>query len=144
MTSLLTIIGIIILDQGSKKWFLDTIGMKGQRSWLGGKVKLQYLLNRGAFLGFLKESQKALLIINSMAILLLMFLVISTKSSLAKHGLAMMLGGAMGNHIDRFAKKGVVDFITLPPKHEVHYNLADFAVFAGALIVGVGHLIRKN
>ncbi len=47
-------------------------------------------------------------------------------------GLSLILGGALSNTRDRLVRKYVVDYLKIG---RVYYNLSDFAIFAGAVLL---------
>ena len=60
------------------------------------------------------------------------------EGALFKWALALMLGGAIGNFIDRLVRKEVVDFIHTFP---FGYNFPIFNIADSSLVIGVGLLI---
>ena len=62
------------------------------------------------------------------------------KDRLTSVGLSLIFGGALGNYTDRLTRGHVIDFIAFAPKHKVHFNIADFAIFIGAGLLVLGEL----
>ena len=60
-------------------------------------------------------------------------------------GMALIIGGAIGNLIDRFRLGMVIDFIDLHfySYHWPAFNIADSAITTGAFILGAFLLFRK-
>ena len=71
----------------------------------------------------------------------LVFLFTLTKHGCAalKTGLSLLLGGAWSNTYDRLKRKYVVDYFSLnvkwKPLRQIIFNLSDFCILIGALIV---------
>lgn len=69
-------------------------------------------------------------------------------SGLAKTGTAFFLAGALGNTYDRFRRGFVVDFIRFrcfgKKFSRIVFNLADFFLFAGAVLYSLSLLLRRN
>lgn len=68
------------------------------------------------------------------------FLLRSRPSPLTLLGVGMIIGGGLGNILDRVPagrRPGVVDWITIPG-YGPHFNLADVAIRAGVLVVIAG------
>jgi signal peptidase II len=49
----------------------------------------------------------------------------------------MLVGGAIGNLIDRLSHDGVTDFIAVT-SHWPPFNVADIGIVCGAIIAGIG------
>ena len=76
----------------------------------------------------------------SMAVILFLFWLLAEERAggrLGQTGMALILGGAVGNVLDRFTQRGVVDFIDLHVStyHWPTFNLADSAIVVGAALV---------
>ena len=65
-----------------------------------------------------------------------------------KLGLALMAGGAVSNTFDRIKRGYVVDYIGFPFKKEklaqVTYNIGDFTIFIGAILMCVGNFGKRK
>lgn len=134
------LVGLVwFLDQWSKKYAQETLRLSERRYFMEEKVSLGYVENHGAFLGFLKEQPALLHGLTIISIVLIAILAIPYwfmgKGKLSGIALALVLGGAIGNYTDRLKDGYVTDFMAFGPKHKVHFNLADFAIFAGALMI---------
>ncbi len=72
----------------------------------------------------------------------LLYRCLKGKKDLTAAGLTLMIGGAASNVFDRFRKGGVTDYLRFTTGRkkldETVFNLGDFAIFAGALMVGAG------
>lgn len=80
-------------------------------------------------------------------ITLLFVLAFSKKRKAAvKMGLALMIGGALSNESDRLLKGSVTDYFCLeiPPIKKIAFNIGDFAIFAGALMICAGYIKKKE
>lgn len=62
-----------------------------------------------------------------------------------KWGLALVVGGALSNMVDRLARGQVVDFIDfhIGDWHYATFNLADSAITVGAIIIAIHIVFRK-
>jgi len=130
---------IWFLDLWSKKKAEETLFHQERKYYCKEKVSLSLVENRGAFLGLFKNQPTLLYIFNILALtfiaLLAMVHWLTGKNKLVGLGYALILGGAIGNFTDRIKRGYVTDFIAFYPKHKVHFNLADFAIFKGALLL---------
>jgi signal peptidase II len=113
---------------------------------LGGALTLTYAVNRGAFLGLGSSLPPALrfalsLLANGVIIAWGMILILRTASIQVPRltSVALLVGGGIGNLIDRIGHGGaVIDFMVLRvgPLHTGIFNVADLAVVGGALVLG--------
>ncbi len=132
------------LDQWSKYRFEEKIGKDCCMPVFNDRIRLQYLENEGAFMGRFKDDKKKLMLWNAAGIGIILVMLAFSRNRLLRFGLALMLGGAIGNNIDRVRKGSVTDFITFGPKFKIHYNIADFAIFAGSFLALLGELAKRK
>lgn len=135
----------LLIDQITKKKAVE-MGSDGEkRTLFNGKVQLGLIYNKGAFLGFLGNHKRLLMVANLGSLVILLIALISvflTKGNhILKLGLSFMTGGALGNIYDRFTRKKVVDFFAFKWKSNIYFNLADMFVFLGAILLVIGSLI---
>lgn len=138
------LIGIVGLDQLSK-WLVVTY-LKGNPSvplW-DGVLHLTYVENTGAAFGMLKDHRWVFLIFSSVAILALLYYLIRHKPTdrVTYYCLLAIVGGGIGNMIDRVALGYVVDFIDFRLIHFAVFNVADSFVTVGAILLMV-HLLLQ-
>lgn len=109
-----------------------------------GLLRLAYVENRGMAFGLLADSPSglvfALLVAISVATLAVLgFLLWRDRSwsPLAGTGLALILGGAAGNFLDRIVRGKVIDFLdfSLGRYHWPAFNVADSALVLGAALL---------
>jgi signal peptidase II len=136
-----------IMDQVIKKIAINKLAGQKPVYYLNEKISFSLVKNRGAFLGWLKDKPAYLHIFTILSIAMILVIGIpywtSGKGKWTGMGLALMLGGALGNYTDRIRRGYVVDYIAFAPKHTVHFNLADFAIFEGVFLMFVGKWIGK-
>lgn len=99
--------------------------------------------NRGAAFGILQGQQWLFIIITSIVILFILFFIwrIRTKEPLMALSLSLVLGGAVGNFVDRIRMGEVVDFF------HFQYDIYQFPIFNVAdsvIVVGVCLLAYLN
>lgn len=100
-------------------------------------LAISHVENRGAAFGMLQGAGSFLLgttVIGVGAILVYM-LVVPPAQRLYVAALSLVLGGAIGNLIDRFLKGAVTDFID--PTHYPAFNIADSAIVCGVITVAL-------
>jgi signal peptidase II len=111
---------------------------------LGGFVRISFVENVGAFLSLgarLPEAVRFAVFVVLVGVGLLTAIVwllrgAGSRPHLQSAGLALVLGGGVGNLIDRLARGRVVDFLQLRAGslHTGVFNLGDVAIVAGVLI----------
>ena len=135
-------IAVLVLDQASKFWLLSVFDLAHR-----GAVKvtpffdLVLALNVGISFGWFQSdgllAQAALMLIKVVAVIVLAVWMARSQTLLATLALGLIIGGAVGNAIDRFTYGAVVDFalfhIQMAGKTYEWYvfNLADVAIVAG-------------
>jgi signal peptidase II len=132
-----------VLDQASKLWLLYGFDLAGRgRVALAPVVELvlvrNYGISYGWFQGLGVSARWALLAVTAIAVIFLLTWLARAGSRLSGLALGLIIGGAIGNAIDRLAHDGaVVDFIRLHVTaagvdHDWYvFNLADAAIVAG-------------
>jgi len=131
-------VGVLALDQVTKTLASDTLRGRGI-AVLGGAVDLVYTRNTGAAFSLLPGGGLSFAIIAVLvsAGIVLYYRHIVSEPLFFRLALALILGGAVGNLIDRIRLGYVVDFIDL--RWWPVFNIADSAV-----VVGVAGLIIRS
>lgn len=125
---------IVGLDQLTK-WVVRSSLDRGE-VWPGDWfVHIVHVTNNGAAFGMLQNSGPLLLITTVLgaAGIAVYFLNLKTHEPLLRIGLALMLGGAIGNLVDRIANGRVVDFVKVP--NFPAFNVADSAITIGVIVL---------
>jgi signal peptidase II len=133
--------GIVIADQITKAVVLARFA-PGERLEVTGFLNLVLAFNKGAAFSFLAGAggwQTPLLVTFALvaAVVVSVLLVRSPGRGLFSAGLALILGGAVGNVIDRVRYGHVVDFLDLHAAgwHWPAFNVADSAITVGAALL---------
>ena len=134
-------------DQAAKAIARGTLASLPPISLLGGAVRFEYVENPGAFLSLGADLPPQTRFLTGVVFVaaaltaLLVFLFRSTSLSPGQNaGISLVLGGGLGNLIDRVANHGlVIDFVSvgIGPLRTGVFNVADLAITAGVLIVVV-------
>ena len=121
---------IILLDQASKFLVLSTLGFERSKNIIPNLLDFTLVKNRGAAFSLLSNSTSLLTIISILASLLLITVIIRFPpgSYWNLNGLAYLLGGTLGNGIDRLFKGYVLDFLDLVPINFPIFNVADISI----------------
>ncbi|MGH9739157.1 MAG: signal peptidase II [Candidatus Acidiferrales bacterium] len=137
-------IAVLLVDQASKL-AVDRFTSSGSfQVIIPGLLNLVHTSNPGVAFGLFADSQAAwrapLLILFSVVVMGLIIWMLATGRAggpLGRYGLALILGGAAGNVVDRLFHHGVTDFIDfhLGSYHWYTFNVADTAIVIGAALV---------
>ena len=142
---------VIVLDQLSKYWVVTHL-VYGQPWVVLPIFNLTLTSNPGAAFNFLSSAdgwQRWLFtaIALVVAIYILYWLLYSGKKDyLLKTGLSLVLGGALGNLIDRLHYGFVIDFIQVhyQPWYFPDFNVADSAITVGAVFIILTLLFKRE
>ena len=134
---------IIIIDQLTK-WIVEANLVNTRIPVVENMFYLTYLQNTGGAWGIL-ENNKIIFIMAIPIILIAIFIYLLKNKNIGKLeniGFCVLIGGAIGNYIDRIARGYVVDFIdfVIWPV----FNVADIAVVAGVGLIIISLFIYKN
>lgn len=137
---------VILLDQITKYVIVDRFRYGESIPVIPGFFSLTYIRNTGAAFGLLAHSNPAFRIpffvivpIVALVAIAFIFRKIPDKDLKLSTALSLVIGGAIGNLIDRVQLSYVVDFLDFHWKYEYHFpafNVADTAI-----CIGVGVLM---
>lgn len=127
-------VGVVAADQLSKRAVEHSIAPGEQRKLLPG-VQLVNTRNQGVAFGFLPGDHLIVtLLIGVALILLLTYFAHHAAQPLLWLPTGMLLGGAIGNILDRLRDGAVTDFIKLPLGWPP-FNVADASITLGIVIL---------
>ena len=125
---------MIALDQLTKHMIRASIVQGEERKVVPG-IELVNTRNDGVAFGFLPGAHVAVTIVIGLALLaLLVYFATHASRSLIWLPTGMLLGGALGNILDRLREGSVTDFIKLPLGWPP-FNLADSSITIGVLLL---------
>ena len=143
-------VAVFLADQASKWVVTERIVLHESITVIPGFFRLTHVVNRGAAFGLLSESDwnVAILILFSLVALAVVSALLwrnSHRVNTTGFGLALILGGAVGNLWDRLLEGHVVDFLDfhLGGYHWPAFNVADSAIVIGALLLVAEILFAK-
>ena len=136
---------IILLDQFSKFLVLNTLGFDRSKNIIPNLLNFTLVKNKGAAFSLFINSTNSLTVISIIASLLLITIILKSppKSYWNCIGLAYLLGGTVGNGIDRLFKGYVLDFLELVPINFPIFNVADISINI-AIICFIIDMIKDN
>jgi signal peptidase II len=147
---------IVVADQWSKSFMSDLLRLcrpgDCQSIVLLPVFNFTLLHNAGAAFSFLSDAggwQRGLLVAVSTlvsAVIVVWLYRIKSSEKLLALALALILGGAIGNLIDRALVGYVVDFIVVHYQHYYFpaFNIADSAITIGAMVLILDTLIKPK
>ena len=151
--SFLVSLAVLLMDQWTKGVVMRAFQVHESREIVSGLFDLTYVQNSGAAFGLFAsvDSSVKAIVLNSVAVLV--FLIVSGYALRSSHksvrlqvGLALILGGAVGNLLDRVRFTYVVDFLdfSISGHHWPAFNLADSAICAGVALLFLDMLQRED
>ena len=130
----LVLVAVVVVDQLTKHAVERSIVPSEERRFLPG-IQLVYTRNRGVAFGFLPGNHVVVTILVSLALLgLLAYFALHATRPFMWLPTGMIVGGALGNILDRLRHGSVTDFIKLPLGWPP-FNLADASITLGILIL---------
>lgn len=124
IVQLIIIVGAVLLDQFAKVWMVDFLSAQGDYFVLWPKVfNLLLLENKGAAFGMLQNARWFFIIMTIVALVAGIIYIVKARNKtnwLFKISTAMIIGGAVGNLIDRIDTGVVIDFF--------YFELINFSV----------------
>jgi signal peptidase II len=132
---LLTAVLWCAFDQVSKWWILERVMVPPREIPVTGFFNIVLGANTGVSFGLFTGSPQSLLVVLGAALVgILLFMLWRTQTLLGAAGLGLVIGGAVGNIIDRLRRGGVTDFLDfyVGQWHWPTFNVADIGIVCGA------------
>jgi signal peptidase II len=132
---------VVLLDQLAKAWAVRALGDGDGIAVVGSLVQLRLFRNAGAAFSIATGTTWIFTVVAAVVSVVIIRTSRRLGSAWWALALGLLLGGAMGNLLDRlfrepaFGRGHVVDFIDLP--HLFVFNLADAAITCAAVLIGV-------
>lgn len=130
----LSIFLILLVDQFSKFWIASTMYIGDSRAVIDGILSLTYVLNRGAAFGILQGKSWFFLAMAALVVIVMIFYNVKyTPQAWLQYATGLIVGGSVGNVIDRWFYGSVRDFVSIGwwPV----FNVADMAIVSGGLLL---------
>jgi signal peptidase II len=127
----LVVLAVVAVDQAAKALVVDSL-TRGEHRDLAFGIDLVHVRNSGIAFGLFDGGGSALTIVTVAALaLLLVYFATHARRPLLWLATGLLLGGALGNLLDRARDGAVTDFIDLPLWPA--FNVADMAITAGVI-----------
>lgn len=144
---------VVALDQGTKALVDRLLSLHESRTLVEGILQLTYVRNRGAAFGLFSDSSlpHQSLVLSGLGLLALTAIALyawklPANSRLPRTGLALIMGGALGNLLDRARLGYVIDFVDAywGPHHWPAFNAADSAISIGVCLLVLDILLHPS
>lgn len=129
------IVLIFLADRLSKLWALDYLAEKGT-AVINPLLTVMETYNRGIAFGMFQGVGPIIGWLTVGVVVFMFVVLVKTPQSerLIRWGLALIIGGALGNQMDRLTAGEVLDFIKIPIWNGT-LNVADIAINAGMILL---------
>lgn len=127
---------IVIIDQIIKYFVVGNLQSGDNVPFIGNLLTLTYVENRGAVFGIMQNMSWLFAIITVIMIAIFFYIIIKKKitNKLFLSGVILVIGGGIGNLIDRIFRGFVVDYLQLSFFSPV-CNFADYCITIGAVLM---------
>ncbi|MGB3368747.1 MAG: signal peptidase II [Acidaminobacteraceae bacterium] len=147
MIYIIIIAACVALDQLSKYLVQTKLQELGSVPIIENVFHLTYARNTGAAFSILRDKQLLLILFTFIAIAMLIGLLLKniklSGNLVVNYSLVFIIGGAIGNLIDRMRLNYVIDFFDFRLINFAIFNVADMFVVFGAVLLGFAVLVLK-
>lgn len=133
MSWVIIIVLIVVLDQATKFLVIKNIEFGSLIPVIDRFFYLTYYENKGAAWGVLQNGRYFFIVLTIIVSVFIAYFLYRSDSRLLSLSLSFILGGAIGNFIDRVVKGSVADFLDF---HFGSYNFPTFNVADSFVVVG--------
>lgn len=134
---LLISLAVALADQGLKFFIVNHLQLGEVRQIVPGLLSFNYIRNDGAAWNILPGQMVFFYLISLLAIAICLYYLFEAKyqNVCFDLGLSLVLGGIVGNFIDRLHLKYVIDMLQLDFINFNIFNLADAAITIGVILI---------
>lgn len=145
LACLIGVAAVIALDRWFKVWVTANVKGTSGRDFIPGFVRLIYVENRGAAFGMLENMRWMFVILGVVVVAAIVWFTIKEqfKAPVLLVGLTLIIGGTIGNMVDRAFKGYVVDMFQLEFINFAISNVADVALTCGGIITCLYIIVKK-
>ena len=128
---------VVVADQWLKNYIVTNFKIGDEKTIIPGILSFTYLQNDGAAWNIFSGQMILFYLISIAAIVVVVYYIFNPKYKnwLFDTGLALVLGGIVGNFIDRLHLKYVIDMLQLDFVQFNIFNIADSAITVGIVLV---------
>ncbi len=146
LSLVITTSSVVFLDYLTKR-LVNTHIDQSEAIPLLSFLRIVHVQNKGAAFGLFSDIGNSIFIIISfIAIILVVVYLLNIKGGIETFSLSLILGGAIGNLIDRLLRGGVIDFIDfyIGKWHWPAFNVADSSLTIGMVLFLLANLKHKR
>ena len=147
MLIIAVIAGLVVLaDQALKQYVISTMDLGERIVLIPGVLRLAYVQNTGMVFGSLANHAWVPMVFVPLVKIGLIFIIIRNwfPGKLCQIALALILGGAIGNYIDRLRHGFVVDMFEPIFVRFAVFNLADVFIVCGGILFIFAHVLAER
>ena len=140
--------GVVLIDQVTKAWAIATLADADPITVIDPLLTLTFVRNPGAAFGMGTQFTGVFTVLAATVTIFIVWYARRVRDMWWALALGLILGGALGNFIDRLAQPPgagsghVVDFLRIP--NWPVFNVADMAVVGGAVLIVVLSLLGRD
>lgn len=130
---------IIAVDQISKYIIVSNIQYGQMSTVIESFFYITYHINKGAAWGILQNGRIIFIVLTPIIAAFLIYYIFKSNNKLLKLSLTLILGGAVGNLIDRILAGGATDFLLfyIGSYPFPIFNVADISVVIGTIMLAI-------
>ncbi|MBO7743908.1 signal peptidase II [Paenibacillus sp. MWE-103] len=140
---------VLVVDYATKKWVEHSLVLNETRSVIGDFFVITSIRNKGAAFSILQEQRLLFIGITLVVVIGIVWYIAKNRNSgkaLLLSGLGLVLGGAVGNLVDRALYGQVVDFLQFTFGSYVFpvFNIADSGICVGVALILLDALLSSK
>lgn len=137
---------VFIIDQITKWFVVKEMEIGESIPLIEGVFHLTSHRNRGAAFGILQDQRWFFIVITVLVVGGIIYYLrkVGRDKPLVSYALALILGGALGNFLDRLLTGEVVDFLDFTLIHYPIFNIADSAIVVGVALMILDTLLEMK
>ncbi|MGG6309950.1 signal peptidase II [Paenibacillus macerans] len=135
---------VFLIDQGTKYWIAAGLEIGEQIPVIGNFFLITSHRNRGAAFGILQDQRWFFIVVTTVVVVGIIWYLLKVRkqpNKLLPTALALVLGGAIGNFLDRAVSGEVVDFLMF---NFGTYTFPIFNVADSCIVIGVALIILDS
>ena len=127
----------VVLDQLSKYFIVQTMDLYSSKPFIPYVLSLYHTRNTGAAFSMLSDQRWVFMVVSTISMFIIVWLLYKEyrRHPLLNIALSMVLGGGIGNMIDRIRLGYVVDFFHVDFVEFAIFNVADSFITVGAILL---------
>lgn len=135
---IIVVLAVVTIDQITKLTIYESVNENGKMNIIKGVLSFTAVQNTGASFGIFNDKTVLLSIVScvcSVGLIVFLIYTIKHRNLLLRISLIMIIGGAIGNLIDRVFLGYVRDFVYFELINFAVFNLADSALVIGTILL---------